>query len=268
MSIPLTTLVDAVAGLELGLAQLLGTSPTARFIHSSLGHEVPAWAVSRAMESMSAHWVLYYRCHAWLLALGISTDLICAEVLGARPREGLGGSMHLLLHPAVIDCNSVVGAQLPIAVGAAFNAREHGGRVVCVLGDGATNPGVFYEAVNLASLHALPLLLVIEDNTLAISTTYRRTSLASIPDKLAAFGIPCASVDAAHPEQVLKAAIAAAAALGEGPSALHVRVVRVGPHALSMGPAPAMENFSVTAQHEALRLVAKFSGAWPTTHGG
>jgi TPP-dependent pyruvate/acetoin dehydrogenase alpha subunit len=58
-----------------------------------------------------------------------------------------------------------------------------------VLGDGATNPGVFYEALNLASLHALPLLLVIEDNGVAIGTAYDRSCRVSIPAKLADIGV-------------------------------------------------------------------------------
>jgi TPP-dependent pyruvate/acetoin dehydrogenase alpha subunit len=257
----LASFVDAVAGLELGLARLLSESPSSRFIHASLGHEVPAWAVTRALAPTAARWALYYRCHAWLLALGTSADAICAEILGEGPRQGLGGSMHLLLHSAVVDCNSVVGAQLPIAVGAAFHARERGGRVVCVLGDGATNSGVFYEAINIASVHALPLLLVIEDNQLAIGTTYRSSCLATIPAKLATFGVPCASLDAASPEKVLEAAIVAVAALENGPRALHIRLERIGPHALAMGTTPGFNHVRPAAEHEANRLVARFGGA-------
>ena len=67
---------------------------------------------------------------------------------------GFGGSMHIA-DPAlgIFGANGIVGAGLPIAVGAAFAAalRDRTGVVaVAFFGDGAVSTGAFHEAVNLA----------------------------------------------------------------------------------------------------------------------
>ena len=52
---------------------------------------------------------------------------------------------------------AIVGAHLPMAVGAAWSARLRGTEQVAVafFGDGATNIGAFHEALNLAAVWRL-----------------------------------------------------------------------------------------------------------------
>src|SRR5437870_5675818 len=95
-----------VAGLEQALWEWSRTSPRARFIHPSLGDEVAAHCVAHVIPADQALWALYYRSHAWQLALGVELPDIIAEIAG-EPWAYLGGragSMHLLLHPNIIDC--------------------------------------------------------------------------------------------------------------------------------------------------------------------
>jgi pyruvate dehydrogenase E1 component alpha subunit len=79
----------------------------------------------------------------------------------------MGGSMHLYA-PSVgfQGCVPLVGATIPIAVGAALAAHldEKGAIAVSYFGDGAAEEGVFHESLNLAAAQRLPILFVCENN--------------------------------------------------------------------------------------------------------
>ena len=81
--------------------------------------------------------------------------------------RGKGGSMHLSsMNHGAMGSYAIVGAQLPIAAGAAWSAqyRKSGQVAVCFFGDGATNIGGFHEALNLAVVWKLPVVFVCENN--------------------------------------------------------------------------------------------------------
>jgi pyruvate dehydrogenase E1 component alpha subunit len=222
-----------VCGLEQALWRWGHNRPDGRFIHSSLGHEVTPFCVTSAIGP-AARYALYYRSHAWLIAIGIAPPRIAAEI--ARPRPG---PMHLFLHESIIDCNSIVGAQIPIAVGAALGTGQ---TVACVLGDGATTTGVFFEALNIAVLKRAPVLFVIEDNGVAIDSPAQDISVAPVEEKFRLFRIPILSVAASQPGDVLAAACEQAARSRSGPAALCVTTERVGAHAIafeSSAPKPS-----------------------------
>lgn len=221
-----------VYGLELALWTWGHDRPAGRFVHGSLGHEVVPFCVTRAVGP-KVRYALYYRSHAWLLALGVAPMRIAAEIAQPRP-----GPMHLFLSDSIVDCNSIVGAQLPIALGAALGTRR---TVVCVLGDGATTTGVFFEVLNIAALHRAPILFVIEDNGLAIDSLAREISAASIEEKFRLFGIPVLSTAASRPDDVLAAAREQASHASSGPAALRVTTERVGAHAIAFDSAAPPE---------------------------
>ena len=80
---------------------------------------------------------------------------------------GKGGSMHLTsVEHGVMGSYAIVGAHLPIALGAAWSAqyRQSGQVAVCFFGDGTTNIGAFHEALNLAVVWKAPVVFVCENN--------------------------------------------------------------------------------------------------------
>jgi len=91
-----------------------------------------------------------------------------------------------------------VGANIPIAAGAALSAKLMGKDtvVLCFFGDGAANQGTFHEGINMASLWKLPVIFICENNQYAIST-HVSTSLPieNIADRAAAYGIHGVIVD-------------------------------------------------------------------------
>ena len=75
--------------------------------------------------------------------------------------------MHLTdVEHGVMGSYAIVGAHLPIALGAAWSAQYRGtGQVaVAFFGDGATNIGAFHEALNFAVVWRLPVVFVCENN--------------------------------------------------------------------------------------------------------
>jgi len=110
-----------------------------------------------------------YRGHGAVLAMGAALDRSFGEILGKAEGlcSGKGGSMHLTdVGVGALGSFAIVGAHLPITVGAAFAAHYRGTSEVslCFFGDGSTNIGAFHEALNLASIWKLPAIFVCENN--------------------------------------------------------------------------------------------------------
>lgn len=73
----------------------------------------------------------------------------------------------------------------------AFKLRRQARVYVAFTGDGATAPGDFYEGLNFAAIHKLPLVVVVENNGFAYSTPNAlQMPVANVADRAPAFGIP------------------------------------------------------------------------------
>jgi pyruvate dehydrogenase E1 component alpha subunit len=150
---------------------------------------------------------------------------------------GKGGSMHLtsVVH-GVMGSYAIVGAHLPIALGAAWSAqyRKSGQVAVCFFGDGATNIGAFHEALNMAAVWKAPVVFVCENNQymeytpIAAVTAVRRPAA----DRASAYGLEPIVVDGNDVEKVHDVAVAAVskARAGDGPSLVEALTYRHGGH--------------------------------------
>jgi len=110
-----------------------------------------------------------HRSHGCYLAKGGDLNQLAAEIYCRANgcSGGKGGSMHLIApEVGLLGTSAIVGASIPLAVGAALACKiRHDHRVaVAFFGDGATNEGGFYESLNLASLYKLPIIFVCENN--------------------------------------------------------------------------------------------------------
>lgn len=179
-----------------------------------------------------------YRGHGTVLAQGAPIDRSFGEILGKA--EGLcggkGGSMHLTdLSVGALGSFAIVGAHLPISVGAGWAAQLMGTGAVSAtfFGDGAVNIGTFHEALNLAGVWKLPVLFVIENNLYGeyspIATTTANTDLA---ERGASYGMPGIRVDGNDVVVVLDAARSAVqrARDGQGPTLLEAMTYRQSGH--------------------------------------
>jgi 2-oxoisovalerate dehydrogenase E1 component len=169
------------------------------FLHLSIGQEATAvgacWPLDDADVVTSTH-----RGHGHCLAKGLDTASMFAELMGREDGtcHGRGGSMHIA-DPSrgVFGANGIVGAGLPIAVGAATAAqlRGEGGVVVAFFGDGAVAQGMFHESVNLAAVWDLPVVFFCENNHYAEFSPERDQTRGTLEKRAAGYGIDYAHVD-------------------------------------------------------------------------
>lgn len=168
--------------------------------HTCQGQEGVAVALASVTRPEDAV-TCTYRGHGVALALGMSPLAVLAEVLGRTDGSigGMGGSMHLS-DPTIglFPTFAIVGAGLPIAVGAAIarKGQEAGAVAVAIFGDGATNIGAFHESMNLAKVWGAPVLFLCENNLYGeYSRIDRTTPFEDLYRRGAAYDIPSRMVD-------------------------------------------------------------------------
>ena len=183
-----------------------------------------------------------YRGHGEALALGMPPETAFAELMGraAGGSGGVGGSMHLIdVSKGNIGANAIVGAGLPIAVGAAlgFRMQRRPNVALTFFGDGATNIGTFHEALNMAALWKAPVVFIITNNLYGeysplASTTAGSGELARRADP---YGMPGVVVDGQDVDAVHTATVEAVerARAGGGPALLEMRTYRYRGHSRS-----------------------------------
>jgi acetoin:2,6-dichlorophenolindophenol oxidoreductase subunit alpha len=180
-----------------------------------------------------------YRGHAHTLARGTPMAPVMAELLGRSTglMGGKGGSMHLTsVEHGMMGSYAIVGAHLPIALGAAWSAMYRGsGQVaVCFFGDGATNIGAFHEALNLAAVWKAPVVFVCENNQYMEYTPIGAVTAVARPaaDRASAYGLEPVQIDGNDPDVVYATAVEALerARRGDGPSLIEALTYRHGGH--------------------------------------
>ncbi len=141
-------------------------------VHLSIGQEAIAVGVCQNL-SHSDYIMSTHRGHAHYLAKDGDFKKMMAEIYGKSTGccGGRGGSMHLVdLAVGMMGCTPVVGSTMPVAVGLAFGSqlKKQNNVTVLFFGEGSTEEGVFYEAVNFAALKKLPILFVCENNLYSV----------------------------------------------------------------------------------------------------
>jgi 2-oxoisovalerate dehydrogenase E1 component len=172
------------------------------FLHSSVGQEaVPVgtcFALGTEDVITSTH-----RGHGHVLAKGLGMRGAFAELFGRASGSchGRGGSMHIA-DPSlgIFGANGIVGAGVPIAVGAATAAalRDDGRVAVAFFGDGAISTGAFPEGATLAGSWQVPVVLLCENNQFSEFTpapAAARDSGTAFEHRARAYGLDFARLD-------------------------------------------------------------------------
>ena len=142
-----------------------------------------------------------HRSHGHAIAKGADINRLMAEIAGRASGYcgGKGGSMHIVAKDAgFITATGVVGGTIPLALGAAFAAKEKKQNQVAVVffGDGAGQAGPFHESLNIASLWQLPVIFVCENNGYAEFTPLSaHTKIKRLAQHAKTYGIPASTVD-------------------------------------------------------------------------
>ena len=182
-----------------------------------------------------------YRGHGPCIARGMSPEGAFAEIFGRASgvSGGLGGSMHLTdMDLGLIGSFAIVGAGLPVAVGAAISAERRGEGQVAItyFGDGATNIGGFHESMNLAAVWNLPVIFICENNLYGEYSPIRSTTtIDDIAVRADSYAMPSEIVDGNDVLAVFKAATTAVtrARDGGGPTFIECKTYRQCGHSRS-----------------------------------
>jgi pyruvate dehydrogenase E1 component alpha subunit len=190
-------------------------------VHLAIGQEAVSVGVCDVLRSDDVAGGTY-RGHAVYLAKGGNLNAMMAEMFGKAGgcAGGKGGSMHLVDMTAnVLGTSAVVGTNIPVVTGFALAHKRRGrGQVaVAFFGDGATEEGVFYESLNFAALHKLPVLFVCENNGLAIHEPIaKRWANEDLCGRVRGFGIPAHHIPDGDIFAIRRTAAAAVARIREG----------------------------------------------------
>ncbi|VAX26088.1 Branched-chain alpha-keto acid dehydrogenase, E1 component, beta subunit [hydrothermal vent metagenome] len=170
-------------------------------VHFCIGQEAPPVGVIEALnpeDTVMSH----HRAHGHYLAKGGDLKKMTSELYGKENgcSSGKGGSMHLIdLSANFLGSSSIVSGTIPVALGVGFSFKLKGENAVSTVffGDGATEEGGFYECINFAALHKVPILFVCENNFYSIysNSGSRRPAKSSIHEIARAIGVESCQVD-------------------------------------------------------------------------
>jgi len=169
-------------------------------VHLYTGQEAVATGACAALNK-DDYITSTHRGHGHCIAKGGELPRMMAEIFGRASGycKGKGGSMHIAdMEVGILGANGIVGAGIPIAVGAALAAKYRGtGQIsLAFFSDGASNTGSFHEAVNLSAVLKLPVVFVCENNQWAVSTSVSYSvPIQNIADRAVAYGMPGTTVD-------------------------------------------------------------------------
>lgn len=218
---------------ETAAGKLMAEGKLPGFLHLSIGQEAVAAGVCDALES-DDYMTTTHRGHGHCIAKGGELDRMMSELFGRADGycKGRSGSMHIA-DPTlgILGANAIVGAGIPIAVGAALTAqvRSSGHVAVAFFGEGAVAEGTFHESMNLASLWKLPVIFVCENNLYAELTPVSvHLKPERVSDLAGPFRIPGVTVDGNDILAVREAALDAVerARAGHGPTLLECLTYR------------------------------------------
>ena len=205
---PDSRLLEKALGIRLFEQRLLRLFSEGRLfgtVHTCIGQE---WSGVALSESLEPGDVVFsnHRCHGHYLARTGNYLGLFAEIMGREIGicHGRGGSQHIC--DANVFSNGIQGGIVPIAAGIAYSKKLSSVNeiaVVCI-GDGTLGEGVLYESLNIASVWGLPLLVVLENNLYAQSTSQVQTLSGDIEARANAFGIRTMKGDTWAPVKLIE----------------------------------------------------------------
>ena len=230
--------------------------------HTCIGQELVAAVIGNYLEKndfvFSNH-----RGHGHFLTTSGNAQGLLYEILGdiRGVCGGVGGSQHL--YSGNFLANGILAGNSGFAVGLALSKKSIStGIVVYYMGDGSICEGIFYEALNMASLYKVPVLFVIENNNIAQTTLQQDFLAGSIVKRFEAFGINAIEIDDYNLEENLDIVDSLIKTMrnDHNPLGLVVNTRRLGPHSKGDDTRPPEE----ISKLNDLDLISFFQKKYPS----
>ncbi len=206
-------------------------------LHTAIGQEAIGAGMAgflRADDALCST----HRNHLHAIAKGVDMRMMMAEIFEKETGlcGGFGGHMHLMDKSLKFSATGIVGAGMPVAVGHAYAAAKLKGTdsvAVAVVGDGAVNTGAFHEAMNMAGVMKLPLVVLVENNEWAISVPFSEASATeTVAERAPAWAAQGVRIDGNDVELVAKTfgESVVRARAGDGPTIIEATCYRFRGH--------------------------------------
>ena len=209
------------------------------FASASEGHEAVQAGAAMAFARGKDILVPYYRDLGLALGIGVTPFEVLLSLFARAADHSAGRQFphhYASRKLGVQTISSVIAAQLPHAVGAAYALQyrgERGRAVLTTFGDGATSEGEWHESLNFAAVHRLPVVFLCENNEWAISTPLsKQMGQPDVYKRAEGYGIPGAVVDGMDPIACYAAVLEAfeRARSGGGPTLVEAKCYRFLSH--------------------------------------
>lgn len=206
---------------------------------SGIGQEAAQIGAVYAIKKGKDWLVPYYRDLAMVLAMGMTPAEFVRSLMGKTDEPTSGARQmpsHFSMRKAnILSHSAPVATQSPHAAGIGLAIKLDGGDAVVLttIGEGSTSQGEWYEAVNFAAIHNLPVIFLVENNHYAISVPQeKQMAVSSAADKACGLGLPGIEVDGTQMFEVYDAVAEAVknARAGRGPSVIEAKMYRLTPH--------------------------------------
>lgn len=211
-------------------------------VHTTVGQEATDVGVCSALSDQD-YIIGTHRSHGYMVAKGTDLNAMMAEIYGKSTgtNGGKGGSMHVSdISIGSLGASGIVGSGLPLACGSGFSSKyKKDGKITCVFfGDGAAHEGTFHESLNLASVWKLPIIFLLKNNGLAITTPLKQTTLTEdFYTHAEVYGMAGYKVDGQNIEEVYACVNSAIKHIteGKGPVLIEAKTIRFREHQEGLG---------------------------------
>lgn len=168
--------------------------------------------------------------------MGMPMTAVFKSYLGTHDQPGRGRDLHIGdLEHGIVPPISMVAALVPVCAGVAlaFKQRREERVALTWVGDGSTRTGDFHEGMSLAAALALPLVVVIQNNQIALGTRVEVHTRAPLDQLHAAYGVKGYTCDGNNVLDTYAATVQAVTDCrkGRGPVLLVATTFRMGGHA-------------------------------------
>jgi len=209
------------------------------FASASEGHEGVQAGAAMAFARGKDILVPYYRDLGLALGIGLTPYEVLLSLFARAADHSAGRQFphhYASRRLGLQTISSVIAAQLPHAVGAAYAIKfrgEEGRAVLTTFGDGATSEGEWHESLNFAAVHRLPIVFLCENNEWAISTPLAlQMAQPDVHKRASGYGLPGAVVNGMDPiacYAVIGEALRRARS-GDGPTLVEAKCYRFLSH--------------------------------------